>query len=481
MTLSREVRLLENKWQSGQGWPKRLEWLEIEGLRGWTNQRIAFNFPIVAIVGENGVGKSTVLQAIAASYESEPNDNYASDFFPDTSWETVTKAAIRVSVREGLDTSSFIKSVRKPTNRWRGNPERLRRPVVYIDLRRIQPMSARYGYANLANPQLTEQAANTFDAGTLDSLSSVMGRRYEFAKLSTVGEAKDRPIPVLQRAGSTFSGYHQGAGETAIVELLWKYPIPKYSIVLIDEIETSLHPRVQRRLLRYIANLCRQNELQVVLTTHSPYILSELPANARVYIFESAGGKQVVTGVSPEFAMTKMDEDQHPEVDVYVEDPRAAGLLREIIVSRDRDLIARVQMVSFGAANVGRALGIMRVQNRFPRPTVIFLDGDQDPSPGCVNLPGGDAPEHVVFEGLNEQDWAGVDRRVGRPISDVIDSCAAAMTLSNHHEWVNAAADRLALGGDVLWQAMCAEWVIRCLDVTEAQAIVDAVSETLTP
>ena len=70
MDLSKEMRKLINKWKTGGSWPKRLEWIEIDGIKGWTGQRIDFNFPFVAIVGENGSGKSTVLQAIASVYRS---------------------------------------------------------------------------------------------------------------------------------------------------------------------------------------------------------------------------------------------------------------------------------------------------------------------------------------------------------------------------------------------------------------------------
>ena len=160
MPLAKEMRLLQNKWESSQGWPKKLEWLEISGLRGWTGERIPFKFPIVALVGENGVGKSTVLQAIAASYQSK--EYYASDFFPDTIWDTVTGVTIKVQLREGLNSTSIQTSVRKPTNRWRGNVERKIRPVVYIDLRRIQPIVARTGYARLAKPQLKEGPSELF-------------------------------------------------------------------------------------------------------------------------------------------------------------------------------------------------------------------------------------------------------------------------------------------------------------------------------
>jgi hypothetical protein len=32
------------------------------------------------------------------------------------------------------------------------------------------------------------------------------------------------------------------------------------------------------------------------------------------------------------------------------------------------------------------------------------------------------------------------------------------MLRGDHHEWVDAAATALILRGDILWQAMCAEW-----------------------
>lgn len=49
--ISSEVRRLQAKWQTRNAWPKWLEWLEIKKIRGWSGQRIDFDFPIVAIVG----------------------------------------------------------------------------------------------------------------------------------------------------------------------------------------------------------------------------------------------------------------------------------------------------------------------------------------------------------------------------------------------------------------------------------------------
>ncbi len=481
MSDKREIRRLSAKWGSGQGWPKRLEWLELDGLRGWSGQRFVLQYPLMALVGENGVGKSTILQAIASVYKSPDKARFASDFFPDTFWEKIQNAAIRYSIRGGqIAIGEGVQSVRKPGERWRGNPERAERNVAYIDLRRVQPVPARLGYTRLVKGHHEEVSATLFDSVKLNRFSQIMGRQYELAKMALTDADPKRPVPVLAQQGTTYSGFHQGAGETTIAELL-DVDLPKYSIVLIDEVESSLHPRAQRRLIRDLADRCRDREWQVVLTTHSPYVLGELPAEARAYIMQMGSTREIVYGVSPEFAMTRMDDVPQPECDLYVEDVRAQVLLIEVMVkhAKNTSLVQRCQIIPYGAASVGRALGQMVSKNLFPRPSRVFLDGDQAPSVGCINLPGEDAPERVVFEALAVKNWAGVSDRVGRQFADVADVCTRAMTLTDHHEWVTDAATNLVLSGSTLWQAMCAEWVTRILEPRQGQELTVAVEDAL--
>lgn len=476
LAISTEMRRLQNKWATGSGWPKRLEWLEIVGIRGWTGQRIDLQFPIVAIVGENGAGKSTVIQAAAAAYRSMPKDRYASDFFPDTPYEKIEDATIRFSYRQGQE--SQTKTVRKPTNRWRGNPDRPDRSVEYVDLRRIQPVGARVGYAQLLKAGVVEGPFEEFDEQRLARLSQIVGKKYSGAGISFTDAGTDKPIPVLEIGGLRYSGFHQGAGEIAAAELL-AADYQKHGLVLIDEIETSLHPRAQRRLMRDLARVAREHELQIILTTHSPYVLDELPPEARIYLMDGADGKAVVAGVSPEFAMTRMDDEQHPECDLYVEDPRAAILVAEALVAIDRDLLARSKLIPYGAASVGMALGIMASQKRFPRPSLVFIDGDQEAAAGCIVLPGGDAPERVVFEGLKAHGWPDVAIRIGRGPAETIDALNAAMSLSNHHDWIKSCGDRLTLGGDILWQALASSWAKNSATQAELETIVQPVRDAL--
>jgi predicted ATPase len=477
MQQSDQMRRLSKKWSGGGGWPKRLEWLEIGGIRGWAETRIEFSYPIVAVIGENGSGKSTVLQSAAAAYRSEDRKKtfFASDFFPDTAWEKISRAWIRYSYQEGPIHHEH--TIRKPTTRWLGNVNRPYRPVSYIDLSRIQPVSARVGYAKIAKTKHKEASSKPFDAQQVKRLSDIMGREYEGAKMALSTIDSEREVPVITKQHTEYSGFHQGSGETTMVELL-RADLPKYGLVLIDEIESSLHPRSQRRLIRELAERCRDREVQIILTTHSPYIIEELPLAARLYILESRGEKHVVPGVSPQFAMTKMDDEPHPECDLYVEDRSSRVMLGEILAYHGREIFVRCSIIPFGSASVGHALGQMVAEDRFVRPTCVFLDGDNAPAAGCILLPGDDAPERVVYGALKAKRWGNLWSRIARDISLVTDSCVQAMTLADHHDWIRVAANQLMCSGNTLWQAMCAEWA-QGLAKSEAERIVQAVEDAL--
>lgn len=449
----------------------------LDGIRGWTGQRIPFDFPIVAIVGENGSGKSTILQAAACAYSNTGPRGplYPTEFFPDTAWDTIEDVAIRYGYKQHEDHHEG--RIAKPTTRWLGQPNRPERRVEYLDLSRLQPVATRVGYARIAKNKHKEVSAADFSSGQLSRFSEIMGREYSAAKMAVTDFDETRFIPVVTKDGSPYSGYHQGAGEMTMVELL-QAELPQYGLVLIDEIESSLHPRVQRRVLRDLAEQCRQRECQIILTTHSPYILEELPLSARIYILENAGTKEIVSGVSPQFAMTKMDDRPHPECELYVEDNSAKALLNEILTKHGRELFVRCAITPYGAANLGLALGQMVANHRFRSPTCVFLDGDNDPAPGCIVLPGSDAPERVVFRDLREKKWADLWAKVGRDVGQVSEACEAAMLLNDHHDWVTYAAGRLMLGSETLWQAMCSEWS-GMQKPEDVRYIVDAIGDAL--
>jgi len=476
--MSRQVDRLASRWERGT-WPRWLEWLEIDGIRGWEGQRISFEFPITALIGENGVGKSTVLQTAASVYDA-PGDGdpyYASDFFPSTPWEDLAGVEIRYSATQGQQRVEG--SVRKPTERWRGNLNRPERHVRYVDLRRTQPIMARRGYQGITRGNVNEEERQPFDGDQLGRFGDILGRQYDNAVFALSSASDQRWVPVASLSGNEYSGFHQGAGETTVADLL-REEIPDYGIVLIDEIETSLHPRAQRRLIRDLAHRARVQQLQIILTTHSPYVLEELPAKARLQIVTSDDGtRRVMTGVSPEFAMSRMDEQPHPETDVYVEDEVAECWVQETLAEELQELVQTIRITPYGSAQVGKSLGQMANEDRFSRPTVVFLDGDQDPAVGCQILPGNEAPERVIFADLRDANWPGVAGRLNRSHADLADAANRAMAGQNHHDWLREVGDAVVVGGLEVWRAMVVSWLQHCASEDQKERIVDPVRAAL--
>jgi hypothetical protein len=69
--------------------------------------------------------------------------------------------------------------------------------------------------------------------------------------------------------------------------------------------------------------------------------------------------------------------------------------------------------------------------------------------------------------------------RVGRGAADTIDALNAAMALADHHEWIKTAADRLTIGGEILWQALASVWAAHCATAEERASVAQPVRDKL--
>jgi predicted ATPase len=476
---SDEMRHLETKWASKSSWPKWLDWIEIANIRGFVGQRIAFDFPIVAIVGENGSGKSTVLQSAACAYRNDAGGRtwYPTDFFPETAWDNTTNVEIRFSYREGATNPTRTGLIKKPTSRWLRQPTRPIRTVYYIGLERLQPVSTRVGYARIAKIKHVEKSHRDFSEAHLKRMCFIMGEEYDYVRMAISSADDNRAIPVMSKNHVVSSGFHHGMGELTAGEWINRN-IDKYSLVVIDEIESSFHVRAQRRLIRDLATIAREKECQFIISTHSPTILDMLPIQARTYILRTKNERTIVTSVTPQFAMTKMDDEIHEDCEVFVEDERSKTWLTEIISRHAPDILFRINVIPYGSANLGAALGELVNNKRLLRPTVVFRDGDQGEAPGCWRLPGSDNPERVVFKRLKDNNWTELPERIGRTYADVSSGATRAMTSPHHKEWIPSLSNQLRYDPDNLWQHCCSEWA-RLASPDEVEAVIERIREAL--
>lgn len=476
-----EIQKIRDQYLAGQ-WPKYLESVTIEGLRGWTGQMVRFQYPVSVVVGENGTGKSTVLKTAACAYENtDPQQTfYPSDFFIQTHWDAVQNAALKFTVRQGTTTSEF--GIKKGPERWRGSQKRAKRQVFYFDISRTLPLDASAGYARLAKLAAAEVSSNEIVDDYRSRLSHVLGRDYTAARFATSDVDSRRQVGLLTRDDHEISQYHQGAGEDATLDLFRSLQqIPDTSLLIIDELEASLHPRAQRRLTRFLLWLARQKRIQVIVSSHSPYVLQELPAEARIMLLPSAGGVTVVYGISPEFAMSRLDDEVHSELHLFVEDREAATLLREIIAKEPDggDILGRIQILPVGAVNVVQMMGQLGQANRLPFKSLAVVDGGEVAGPGVFRLPGDSSPEVTVYAALKQANWPNLSQRFGVGAGNLHAFLEDAMLAPDHHTWNASVGDRVVKSRHSVWETVASEWARSCLTTGERDSIVNPIKEML--
>lgn len=294
-------------------------------------------------------------------------------------------------------------------------------------------------------------------------LSNIMSREYSKAEFATPQEYDDKKIGVLTREFGSYSQFHQGSGESLSLDFMSAFSdIPNNALILIDEIEASLHPKAQRRLLHNLFELARLKSWQVVMSTHSPYILEELPDEARTLLIRGENGVKVVPGASVEFCLSALDDRNYSAVNIFLEDAEAVTVAREIIANMDPDLLRQLSFHPVGPCNVVKTLGDLSAHGKLPYRSVAILDGDETHE-NCHALPGNAAPERQVFPDLQALGWPDVSERMGIGPGDLFAILDEAMLDPQHHRWTSIVGDRVVKSKAVVWDILASIWVRRCL------------------
>ncbi|PFD92957.1 hypothetical protein CN275_05250 [Bacillus anthracis] len=120
----------------------------------------------------------------------------------------------------------------------------------------------------------------------------------------------------------TFNWRSLSSGETALLNLFSRFYSTRSSyelqketgwsfndtiLLLIDEAELFLHPQWQKELLfnlfKFLQSIYKNYKLQIIITSNSPFIVSELPHSNIIFI-KKEGNKSVVIDQLPETKLT---------------------------------------------------------------------------------------------------------------------------------------------------------------------------------
>ena len=87
--------------------------------------------------------------------------------------------------------------------------------------------------------------------------------------------------------------YHMSYGEIAVATLAYDLTRIRSGLTLLDQLETGLHPAVQKNLMRELTALSEKNDVQFIITTHSPEIMAGAPLMGRMFLEKGPDGPRV--------------------------------------------------------------------------------------------------------------------------------------------------------------------------------------------
>jgi energy-coupling factor transporter ATP-binding protein EcfA2 len=138
---------------------------------------------------------------------------------------------------------------------------------------------------------------------------------------------------VIKKGTTYYSEKNFSLGEILILNtLLLIDDVSNGSMLLIDELEMALHPRVQIKLLKYLNQKAKVKNLTVILSTHSSSLIKS--SERLIYLENNGDGNIIVqencypTMILKEVAI---EEDIQPDYVFTVEDDMAEMLLKEML------------------------------------------------------------------------------------------------------------------------------------------------------
>ena len=423
-------RRLEGLWSNLQGkkphLPHFLSEIRLDGIRGFNNLRVVFDYPVSVIAGGNTTGKSTVLFAAACAYKvpgAGIKDFVPSTLFPDYR----PKLGGREDMRQEVTIEFNYLTLNGPLSmRWRRakgwnrsffgrkNASQPERQVYLRTLSNLSNPSEVRGVLNMSRLK-SKPEETPLTAAQIEFAHQMLPFRY--SEVVDLSSGNKNLLFAAQEGGAAYSELHMAAGERAILRLSQEITQLNGALVLIDEVEAGLHPWVQQLLMLHLQQLALRNDLQIVVTSHSPVVLDSVPLNGKIFLDrDDSSGEVVVRPAYRDLIQNALYGRSNEMLKLLCEDEIAEGILEGVF-----DFLLSQERIKWESVQIGRDTGASefpmhaRALAKFGQiqDTVFILDGDQrggemerrirDAAGRSVDilfLPGKDAPENWVAERL---------------------------------------------------------------------------------
>lgn len=363
--------------------PQRIKKIRISKLKNLENLEISFESnSITGIFGTNGSGKSTILHALACSFQPVSGSNRKNykfpNFFIPTSidlWNG-SQFTIEYEMKNASVMVPYEKEYKKIRDRW--SPRYQTRPyreVFYIGIDSCVPEMERESRTSRI-PLIPEEYNNTDLAEEIKTdLSFIMHREY----IDFFNYWNERKSYRGLRYGSVqYPSLYMGAGEQRVIKFLEiVYSIPDNSLILIDELDLTLHTEALLRLMSVLDDVCRKKYIQIIFTSHREELLNCNFINIRHLINDINGQTFLCLERTTPDCLARLTGECPQNLEIMVEDNLAEALVRKVLRAYNLEPFCKVSQYGSKENSYHVGAGLL-IRGDTLDNTLIVLDGDVD-------------------------------------------------------------------------------------------------------
>ena len=441
MTDRRKATLWRQLQAKKSHMPHFLTAIEVDGLRGLRNLRVVFDYPVSVIAGGNATGKTTVLFAAACAYDVP--SAASRDFVPSTLFPSYSPSAGRRA--DDLGNISLAYSYATPGGDYRMQWRKQKSWNRSYFGRKAASQPERDVYlralSNLTNPSEVRGVLSMSRASVAPTEAVLTAAEVSFAQrvlpfaydeVVDLQSGKKQLLLAARHNGPSYSELHMASGERAVMRLARQITNLSDALVLVDEVEAGLHPWVQQLLMQEMQQLALRNNLQVIVTTHSPVVLDAVPENGRIFLQRDDALNVSVVPAYRDLIQNALYGRSHDALNILCEDDVAEGLLRGIL-----DHLLPTLHLPPEAIRIGRDTGMAqfpehaRALQKFGQADnmIYVLDGDARDTEherklreaavdaaGTFLLPGTGSPEEWIWDQLQADNAIAAELGLSPPL-----------------------------------------------------------------
>lgn len=436
-------------------WSTSIARLSLAGVPSLGTIEVPFFSPVTVLAGANGAGKTTLLRAIWAALDAE---RASAVIIPEKKLTSGTAnlglsingTAAEAEVQFSIDKVEWTKPVEVS--------------VIHIDGSIASSWDQSYfcSFENAAD--ITNGLGSlTLDPSMLAEVNYILHRDYNSIIVYEVdGDSNTIPFFEVSYGNDRYDSRTMGSGEISALYIWWALNrASNSSIILIEEPEAFLSAASQRTLSNHLVALAMKKQLCVVISSHSPYLISSLPRDCVHFLSRGQNGLHLVSDQPPPVLLANLGIEPAITSIVFVEDAMGLELVRAVLEKNDPALSRRIHIeVRNGEGEITRALRVTQTISG-PIRFIGAYDGDQrnslvpDVQEHSLFLPGTE-PIEKIFKDMVVRNPQALGKALGgRNIDAIIDGLEGA----NIHDWYEGVSKEVGLTKPQLFPILLRIWL----------------------